>query len=160
MTKVANIILYMLHKQVKSLDNRKVELMLFFIELNHLDFCNKKITNETFIKDKRAPKALVLSELFEIILSEDDLDEEDDRVYFIQELMDFLEIEIVDKPTYKELHFSKYEEDFDESLFTADEMKTIHKVVSLYKDTSSRNLANESFSIEKVRLCENGEVII
>jgi len=34
MTKVANIILYMLHKQVKALNHKKIELMLFFIEYN------------------------------------------------------------------------------------------------------------------------------
>ena len=49
MTKVANIILYMLHKQVKGLNNKKVELMLFFMEKNHLDFFNQKIVNEEFI---------------------------------------------------------------------------------------------------------------
>ena len=51
MTKVANIILYMLHKQVKGLNNKKVELMLFFMEKNHLDFFNQKIVNEEFIND-------------------------------------------------------------------------------------------------------------
>ncbi|WP_419678471.1 type II toxin-antitoxin system antitoxin SocA domain-containing protein [Aliarcobacter lanthieri] len=160
MTKVANIILYMLHKQTKTLNNKKIELMLFFMENNHLNFCNEKIINETFIKDKRGVKAVVLSELFEIIINEDILDEEDDRVYFIQELMDFLDIEIVEKENFKELKFSKLDEDFDEGIFSKDELRTIHKIVTLYKDTSVRNLSNECFSIDKVRQTENKEVIL
>ncbi|MBL3519304.1 DUF4065 domain-containing protein [Arcobacter lanthieri] len=160
MTKVANIILYMLHKQTKTLNNKKIELMLFFMENNHLNFCNEKIINETFIKDKRGVKAVVLSELFEIIINEDILDEEDDRVYFIQELMDFLDIEIVEKENFKELKFAKLDEDFDEGIFSKDELRTIHKIVTLYKDTSVRNLSNECFSIDKVRLTENQEVIL
>ncbi|RXJ79126.1 DUF4065 domain-containing protein [Aliarcobacter skirrowii] len=160
MTKVANIILYMLHKQVKGLNNKKVELMLFFMEKNHLDFFNQKIVNEEFIKDKRGVKAKNLSEIFELIIDEVDLDEDDERVYFIQELLDFLEIDIVEKNGYKELNFSKFEEDFSEELFLKDEFKTIHKVVSLYKDTTVRNLANESFSIDKVRSAELGDLIL
>lgn len=160
MTKVANIILYMLHKQTKTLNNKKIELMLFFMENNHLNFCNEKIINETFIKDKRGVKAVVLSELFEIIINEDILDEEDDRVYFIQELMDFLDIEIVEKENFKELKFSKLDEDFDEGIFSKDELRTIHKIITLYKDTSVRNLSNECFSIDKVRQTENQEVIL
>lgn len=58
MTKVANIILYMLHKQVKALNHKKVELMLFFMEFNHLKFCGKKIVNETFVKEKKELKLL------------------------------------------------------------------------------------------------------
>ncbi|WP_034255547.1 type II toxin-antitoxin system antitoxin SocA domain-containing protein [Aliarcobacter lanthieri] len=160
MTKVANIILYMLHKQTKTLNNKKIELMLFFMENNHLNFCNEKIINETFIKDKRGVKSVVLSELFEIIINEDILDEEDDRVYFIQELMDFLDIEIFEKENFKELKFSKLDEDFDEGIFSKDELRTIHKIVTLYKDTSVRNLSNECFSIDKVRQTENQEVIL
>ncbi|WP_066355286.1 type II toxin-antitoxin system antitoxin SocA domain-containing protein [Aliarcobacter skirrowii] len=160
MTKVANIILYMLHKHVKGLNNKKVELMLFFMEKNHLDFFNQKIVNEEFIKDKRGVKAKNLSEIFELIIDEVDLDEDDERVYFIQELLDFLEIDIVEKNGYKELNFSKFEEDFSEELFSKDEFKTIHKVVSLYKDTTVRNLANESFSIDKVRSAELGDLIL
>ena len=160
MTKVANIILYMLHKQVKALNHKKIVLMLFFIEKNHLDFCGKKIINETFIKTSRGVKPLILDELFNIIIDEIDFeDEEDDRVFFIQELMDFLEIDIVEKENYKELKFYKLDEEFDESIFTKDEITTIHKIVTLYKDTSVRNLANECFSMQKVRDTINDEVI-
>ncbi len=159
-TKVSNIILYMLHKQVKALNHKKIELMLFFMELNHLNFCGKKIINETYIKTQRGVKALVLDELFTLILDETNLeDEEDDRIYFIQELMDFLDIDIVEKPTFKELKFYKIDEDFDESIFSSDELKTIHKIVTLYKDTSVRNLANECFSLENIRKKDINEII-
>ena len=39
MTKVANVILYMLHKQVNHLSDKKVAIMLFLIDFNHLKFC-------------------------------------------------------------------------------------------------------------------------
>ena len=150
----------MLHKQVKALNHKKIELLIFFCELNHLNFCGKKILGETFIKTSRGVKAEVLDELFTLILDEVEFeDEEDDRVFFIQELMDFLEIEIVEKERFKELKFSKLDEDFDETIFTSDELKTIHKVVTLYKDTSVRNLSNECFSIDLVRNTETNEVI-
>ena len=35
MTKVANVILYMLHKQVKHLNDKKVAIMLFLIDFNN-----------------------------------------------------------------------------------------------------------------------------
>ncbi|WP_198305812.1 type II toxin-antitoxin system antitoxin SocA domain-containing protein [Arcobacter vandammei] len=160
MTKVANIILYMLHKQVKALNHKKVELMLFFMEHNHIAFCGEKIINETFVKTPRGVKPLVLDELFSIIIDEIEFeDEEDDRVFFIQELMDFLEIDIVQKENFKELKFHKLDEDFDESLFTKDEMTTIHKIVSLYKDTSVRNLSNECFSLQNIRDKQTDEII-
>ncbi|AXK49137.1 DUF4065 domain-containing protein [Aliarcobacter trophiarum LMG 25534] len=160
MTKVANIILYMLHKQVKALNHKKIELMIFFIEQNHLNFCEKKILGESFIKTPRGVKADILDELFNLILDDVEFeDEEDDRVFFIQELMDFLEIEIVEKATFKELKFKKLDEDFDETIFSIDELKSIHKVINLYKDTSVRNLANESFKLEKVRACDTNEII-
>ena len=88
MTKIANIILYMLHKQVKALNHKKIELLIFFIELNHINFCGKKILGETFIKTSRGVKAEVLDELFTLILDEVEFeDEEDDRVFFIQTLL-------------------------------------------------------------------------
>ena len=160
MTKIANIILYMIHKQVKALNHKKIELMLFFMEYSHLNFCGKKIVNETFIKTSRGVKPLVLDELFNLIIDDVEFeDEEDDRVFFIQELMDFLEIDIVEKPTFKELKFSKLDEDFEESIFTSDELKTIHKIVTLYKDASVRNLSNECFAIDLVRNAQTDEVI-
>ena len=81
MTKIANIILYMLHKQVKALNHKKIELLIFFCELNHLNFCGKKILGETFIKTSRGVKAEVLDELFTLILDEVEF-EEKNKYYF------------------------------------------------------------------------------
>ena len=44
------------------------------------------------------------------------------------------------KRKFIELNFKKMEEEFDESLFSKDEMKTIHKIVSLYTETSAEIL--------------------
>ena len=140
MTKVANVILYMLHKQVKNL--------------------NDKIFNDTYIKGSRHPEPVIVSELFDIVANEEDLEEEDERIYLMQELLDYLDIEIVEKEKFIELNFIKMEEEFDESIFSKDEMKTIHKIVSEYLNTSTRNLANDCFKIEEVRATKNGEVII
>lgn len=161
MTKVANIILYMLHKQVKQLNDKKVLIMLFLIDYNHLIFCGKKITNDKYIKNARYPESVILSELFDVIANGEDLQEDDERVYLIQELFDYLDIEIKEKENFIELNFIKLpNEDFDESIFSKDEMKTIHKIVSLYKDFSSRNLANECFKIEEFRKTPKGEFLI
>ena len=161
MTKVANIILYMLHKQVKQLNDKKILIMLFLIDYNHLNFCGKKITNDKYKKSARYPEAMILSELFDIIANSEDLEEDDERIYLIQELFDYLDIEIKEKENFIELNFIKLpDEDFDESTFSKDEMKTIHKIVSLYTDTSARNLANETFKLEDVRNTPKGELII
>ena len=45
-------------------------------------------------------------------------------------------------------------------MFSKDEMKTIHKIVSLYSNTSIRNLANECFKIDEVRNTPKNEIII
>lgn len=74
--------------------------------------------------------------------------------------MDFLEIDIVNKDTFKELRFKKLDEEFDEDIFSKDELKTIHKITLLYKDFSPRKLSNECFSIDKVRQTQNEKEII
>lgn len=160
MTKVANVILYMLHKQVKNLNDKKVSILLFLIDFNHLKYCGNKIFNDTYIKGSRHPEPVIVSELFDIVANEEDLEEEDERIYLMQELLDYLDIEIVEKEKFIELNFIKMEEEFDESIFSKDEMKTIHKIVSEYLNTSTRNLANDCFKIEEVRATQNGEVII
>ena len=160
MTKVANVILYMLHKQVKHLSDKKVAIMLFLIDYNHLKFCGQKIFNDTSIKGSRHPEAVILSELFDIVANEEDLDEEDERIFLMQELLDYLDIEVIEKEKFIELNFIKMEEEFDESLFSKDELKSINKVVTQYKDTSSRNIANDCFKIDEVRATPKGEVII
>mgnify|MGYP003616950371 FL=1 len=52
------------------------------------------------------------------------------------------------------------EEEFDETLFDKDEMKTIHKIISQYLDTTTRVLANECFKIDEVRNTAKDEIII
>jgi uncharacterized phage-associated protein len=160
MTKVANVILYMLHKQVKQLNDKKVSIMLFLMDFNHLKYCGKKIFNESYIKGVRHPEPVVLGELFDIVANEEDLEEDDERIFLMQELLDYLDIEVVAKEKFIELNFIKMEEDFDESLFDKDEIKTIHKIVNQYQDASSRNIANDCFKIDEVRKTLKGEVII
>jgi hypothetical protein len=160
MTKVANVILYMLHKQVKHLNDKKVMILLFLMDFNHLKYCGKKIFNEDYIKTSRHPEAVTLADLFDVVANEEDLDEEDERIYLMQELLDYLDIGVCEKEKYIELTFIKMEEEFDESLFTKDEMKTIHKIVTQYSDTTVRNLANECFKIDEVRNTAKNEIII
>ena len=160
MTKVANVILYMLHKKVEHLNDKKLSIMLFLIEYNHIKFCDKKIFNEELIKNSRNPEPVLLGELFDVIAHNEDLEEEDERLYFIQELLDYIDIEVVERKKFVELKFLKMEEEFDESIFDEDEMKTIHKIVSEHKDTSPRNIANSCFQIDDLRKIENGSVII
>ncbi|AXH14871.1 type II toxin-antitoxin system antitoxin SocA domain-containing protein [Malaciobacter mytili] len=159
-TKVANVILYMLHKQVKHLNDKKLSIMLFLMDFNHLKFCGKKIFGEEYIKSSRNPEPKVLGEIFDIIANGEDLEEEDERLYLIQELLDYLDIEVEEKEKFIELRFLKMEEEFDETLFTKDEMKTIHKIVETYFDTTTRNIANATFQIEEVRKTPKGEIII
>jgi hypothetical protein len=160
MTKVANVILYMLHKQVKHLNDKKVAIMLFLMDYNHQNHCGQKIFNEEYIKGSRHPEPVVIGELFDIVANQEDLDEDDERIYLMQELLDYLDIEILEKEKFIELNFLQMEEEFDESIFSKDELKTIHKVVSLYSDASARNIANECFKIDIVRATPKGEIIL
>jgi len=160
MTKVANVILYMLHKKVKHLNDKKLSIMLFLMEYKHLKFCDKKIFNEEFIKNSRNPEPVLLDELFDVIGNNEDLKEDDERLYFIQELLDYIDIEVLERKKFVELRFIKMEEEFDESIFDEDEMKTIHKVVSEYKESSPRTVANACFQIDDFRKIKNGDVII
>ncbi len=160
MTKVANIILYMLHKQVKHLNDKKLTILLFLIDYNHQKFCGEKIFGDEYIKSSRQPEPIILTELFDIIANSEDLDEEDERLYLIQELLDYIDIEIITNEKFIELKFLKMEEEFDESLFSNDELKTIQKVVNEYLDATPRNVANSCFKIEKVRNTQKDEIII
>ena len=160
MTKVANVILYMLHKQVKQLNDKKVSILLFLIDFNHLKYCGEKIFNDTYIKSSRHPEAVIVGELFDIVANEEDLEEEDERIYLMQELLDYLDIEVIKKEKFIELNFIKMEEEFDESIFSKDELKTVYKIVSQYQDSSARNIANDCFKIDEVRNTPKGEIII
>ncbi|RXK00418.1 DUF4065 domain-containing protein [Arcobacter sp. CECT 8986] len=160
MTKVANVILYMLHKQVHHLNDKKLSVMLFLMDYNHHKFCGEKIFGDEYIKTKRHPEPKIISELFDIIANSEDLEEDDERLYLIQELLDYLDIEVLEKKNYIELKFIEMQEEFDDTLFSKDEMKTIHKVVSTYSETTARNIANDTFKIEEVRKAALNEVII
>lgn len=160
MTKVANVILYMLHKQVQHLNDKKLNIMLFLIDFNHQKYCNEKIFGDEYIKDTRHPQGVILGEIFDIIANEDDLEEEDHRLFLIQELLDYLDIEVLPKKEFIELKFLKMEEEFDETLFSKDEMKTIHKVVDEFSQATPRNIANATFKIDEVRNTVKGEIII
>jgi len=159
-TKVANVVLYMLHKQVEHLNDKKLSIMLFLMDYNHQKFCGQKIFNEEYIKDKRNPEPAILSEIFNIIANEEDLDEEDERLFLIQELLDYLDIEVIKKKNFIELKFIKMEEEFDDTLFEADEIKTIHKIVAEYSSSTARTIANDCFKIDEVRATQTGEIII
>lgn len=159
-TKVANLILYMLHKEVKHINDKKLSVVLFLIDYNHLKFCGKKIFGDEYIKNSRNPEPRTLGEIFEIISNEEDLDEDDERIYLIQELLDNVDIELIDRGNYNELKFVSIDVEFDDDMFDSDEIKTINKVITTYKDSSPRNIANDTFKLEEVRAKEKGEVVI
>lgn len=160
MTKVANVILYLLDEKVSQLTDRKVSIFLFLMDYNHFKATGEKMFGEEYIKDKRNPEPKVLSEIFDIIANGEDLDEEDERLFLIQELLDYLDIEILTKEKFIELKFIKMEEKFDDNLFNKEEMKTIKKVVDKYKKETPRKVANACFQIEEVRKTKLGEIII
>jgi len=159
-TKIANVILYMINNKVAQLNDKKLAILLFLIDYHHLEKCEDKIFGEVYRKAKRTPEPEVLIGIFDIIANSDDLDDDDERLYIIQELLDHLDIEVLTKEKYIELKFLKMEEDFDEDLFTKEEMKTIDKIVTKYKEETPRKMANVCFSIDKVRETGIGEVII
>ncbi len=159
-TKIANTIVYMLDNGVLHLNDKKLLILLFLIDYEHQENYNSKIFGEEYIKDKRNPQAKVLSELFDILANDEDLDEEDERRYLIAELLDYVDMGILEKNNFIELKFIKMDEEFDESLFTKDEMETLDKVISKYKDETPRKIANACFGIDKVRETIMGEVII
>ena len=160
MTKIANAIIYMLDKKVTHLNDRKLCILLFLMDYNHLENCGEKMFDEEYIKSKRQPEPKILNEVFTIIKNGEDLDEEDERLFVIQELLDYIDIEIIEGDKFNELKFLKMEESFDEELFDLDELKTLNRMIKLYGEMTPRNIANECFSIEKVRGTEVDEVII
>ncbi|MFA6788626.1 MAG: Panacea domain-containing protein [Arcobacteraceae bacterium] len=159
-TKIANVILYMLHKKVKNLNDKKLLIMLFLIDYNHFKHCGKKIFGDEYIKLNRNPEGKMLSELFDIIANEEELDEEDERLFLIQELLDYLDIEVRANEKFIELSFLKMEEDYDETLFSKEELVTIQKVINEHQNSTPRTIANETFKIEDVRKTAQGEVIV
>ena len=160
MTKVANVILYMLHKQVKQLNDKKLSILLFLMDYNHLKYCGKKIFGDEYIKGARSPEPKILSELFDVIISEEILEDDDERVFFIQEILDNVDIDIVQRETFTEIKFIEIDIEYDEDLFHDDELKTINKLVNQYKDSTQRVIANDTFKIDEYRAKEKGEVVI
>ncbi len=159
-TKIAHTILYMLDNEVKHLNDKKLSILLFLMDYNHLSNCEDKIFGDEYIKSKRNPEPKVLSDIFSIIANDEDLEEDDERLYLITELLEYLDIEILEKKDFVELKFVKMEEEYDESLFNKEELKTINKIVTKYKNETVRNIANATFKIEKVRETATNEVII
>lgn len=160
MTKVANVILYMLHKQVKLLNDKKLSILIFLMDYNHLKYCGKKIFGDEYIKGARSPEPKLLSELFEIIISEEILEDDDERVFFIQEILDNVDIDIIERENFTEIKFIEIGIEYDEDLFDDDELKTINKLVNQYKEATPRVIANDTFKIDEYRAKEKGEVII
>ena len=82
------------------------------------------------------------------------------KYILIQELLDYLDIEIITKEKFIELKFIKMEEEYDDSLFDKEEIKTIKKVVEKYKEETARKVANACFNIDQVRETELNNIII
>jgi hypothetical protein len=159
-TKVANFILYMIENKITNINDKKLSILLFLIDFKSLEENGVKIFGEEYIKEARNPEPKVLTELFEIIANQEDLEETDERLYLIQELLDFVDIEIVKKQNFIELQFVKYEEEFDGSIFTKKEIILIDTILNKYKDSTIRNISNACFKIDKVRETAKGEIII
>ncbi len=159
-TKIANVILYMLDENVTQLNDRKLSILFFLMDYSHQKATGEKLFGEEYIKDKRNPEPSVLSEIFDIIANGEDLEEDDERLFLIQELLDYLDIEIHTHDKFIELRFIKMEEEFDETLFDKEEMKTIKKIVEKYKDESPRKVANACFKLDEVRDTKLNEIII
>jgi hypothetical protein len=160
MTKIANFALYAIENDTASLNDKKLSIMLFLIDNESVEKNGAKIFGDQYIKSARNPEPKQLTDIFEIIANDEDLEDDDERLYMIQELLAFVDIEIFDKKSFVELKFSKFEEEFDPSIFTKDELSLIDDILAKYKDMTPRNIANACFKIEKVRQTPNGEVII
>ena len=158
--KIANATLYMLENKVENLNDKKLEALLFMIDYTHQKKHDEKIFGDEYIKAKRSPESKIMGDLFGIIANDIDLDEDDDRLYLITEFLDYLDIEILEKSKFIELKFIIMEEEYDKSLFSKKERKTIESIVEKYSKETPRQMANATFAIDKVRETPVGEVII
>jgi hypothetical protein len=150
----------MLDEDVKHLNDRKLIILLFLIDYNFYKTKGRKIFGDEYIKQKRNPEAVVLADIFDIIANGEDLEEDDERLYLITDMLDFIDIEILTKEKFIELNFLKMEEDFDSSMFDKEEMKCIKEIVEKYKNDTARKIANACFQIDDVRNKSLDEVII
>jgi len=159
-TKVANAIVYMLDNNVQHLNDKKLSILLFLMDYSNVDNYKEKIFGEQYIKEKRQPEPKIISDIFDILANDLDLDEEDERRYLITELLEYVDIEVFEKDKFIELKFVKMDEEFDESLFSKKEMKTMDSIIEKYKEETPRKVANATFQKEKVRDTALGDVII
>lgn len=159
-TKIANAILYMIDTNVSHLNDKKISIMLFLMDYESIAKNDKKIFDDTYIKMPRNPEPKLLTELFEIMANDENLEDDDFRLDLLGELLSFIEVQIEEKEKFIELKFLKYEEEFDRSIFKKEEMDIIEDIIKKYKNTTARNIANECFKIEKVRQTQKGEEII
>ena len=159
-SKIANATLYMLENKVVNLNDKKLEALLFMIDYTHYKKHEEKIFGDEYIKAKRSPEPKIMGDIFNIIANDIDLDENDERMYIITELLEFLDIEILEKEKFNELVFVKMEEEYDKTLFTQKERNTIEAIATKYAKETPRQMANATFSIEKVRTTVLGDIII
>ncbi len=159
-TKIANLILHMIEKDVAHLNDKKLSILLFLIDYKSSQINGSKIFGDEYIKESRHPEPKLLTEIFEVLANDEDLEDDDFRLDFIQELLSFIDISIIEKPKFIELKFLKYEEEFDNSIFTKDEMNLIDEVIKKYKEKTARNIANDCFKIDIVRQTQKGEIIL
>jgi hypothetical protein len=160
MPKVANAILYMMENSVSHLNDRKVSILLFLIDYEYHTKHNQKVFGDSYLKTKRNPEPVVLAEIFDIIANNDDLEEGDERLYLIEELFEYIDMEIHTKDKFIELKFLDIDEKFDKDAFSKDELKVLKDVVSKHKNSTSRNVANATFAIEAVRQTQIDSIII
>ena len=71
------------------------------MDYNHLKFCGAKFLMKNILKGARHPEPVILGDLFDIVANQEDLEEDDERIYLMQELLDYLDIEIHEKKIYR-----------------------------------------------------------
>jgi hypothetical protein len=150
----------MIENKVENLNDKKLSSLLFIIDYTHLEDHGEKIFGEEYLKEKRTPTPKIMGDIFDIIANDIDLDDEDDRLFIITELLAYLDIEILEKEKFIELNFLRMEEEYDKTIFSKKERKTIETIVEKYKKETPRQMANATFSIDKVRTTPVGEIII
>jgi hypothetical protein len=141
----------MLEQKVQHLSDRKLSILLFLIDYAYYEKTNKTIFGESYIKGVRNPEPIALSEIFDIIANDEDLAEDDERLYLIQELFEYIDMSIESKESYIEIKFLDIGVKFDSDIFEPDEYKTLEEIVQKYKNDTPRNVANATFGIDKVR---------
>lgn len=156
-TKIAMAILYFLENEVKQLSERKLLAMLFLIDFNYFEKNGKFVFIDDYIKEKRYVKSALLSEIFEIIKSEKDI-EGDELEFLIKEFLEFIEIDIDKKENHIDIKFQAIEK-FDSEAFDEREFEILKEITKTYKNSSNRNTLNALFSIDKFREVEEEQHI-